>query len=134
MTAPVSEQGRPPVPTLIVAPKAELARLDEADDFHASGAGRVVWLLVLFTMVFFVWAWNFNIDEVSTGSGKVIPSSREQQIESLEGGILAQLDVHVGDIVDKGQVLARLDPTRGESSVGETAARDRKSTRMNSSH
>ncbi|OWT54432.1 secretion protein HlyD [Candidimonas nitroreducens] len=113
------------MPALIVVPDAELARLDEADDFHASGGAKVVWIMALFLAVFFLWAWNFKIVEVSNGPGKVIPSSREQQIASLEGGVLAQLDVHVGDIVQKGQVLARLDPTRSESSVGETAAQYR---------
>lgn len=67
----------------------------------------------------------FEIDEVSTGVGKVIPSSREQRIQSLEGGILARLDVREGQIVEKNQVLAQLDPTRGKSSVEETAARYR---------
>ncbi|MDN5843970.1 MAG: HlyD family efflux transporter periplasmic adaptor subunit [Alcaligenaceae bacterium] len=107
------------------APSTELSSLDEADDFRASGSGRVVWLLALFIALFFIWAWNFEIDEVSMGPGKVIPSAREQQIESLEGGILAELRVHVGDIVQRDQVLARLEPTQGESSVGETAARYR---------
>lgn len=109
-------------PALIVAPDAELARLDEAEDFHASGAVRVVWIVGIFLTLFFAWAWNFTVAEVSTGTGKVIPSSREQGIESLEGGILAELNVQVGDLVQKGQTLARLDPTRGESLVDETTA------------
>ncbi len=102
-----------------------LARLDEIDEVRHSGAGRVVWLLAVFLAAFFAWAWYFQIDEVSTGAGKVIPSSREQRIQSLEGGILAELRVQEGQIVEKGQVLARLDPTRGESSVEESAARYR---------
>src|SRR5690606_22551482 len=85
----------------------------------------VVWWLTAFVIAFFVWAWFFEIDEVSTGVGKVIPSSREQRIQSLEGGILARLDVREGQIVEKNEVLAQLDLTRGESSVEETAARYR---------
>ncbi|MCK9507107.1 MAG: HlyD family efflux transporter periplasmic adaptor subunit [Pigmentiphaga sp.] len=102
-----------------------LANLDELDEVRHSGAGRVVWLLTLFLALFFAWAWYFEIDEVSTGAGKVIPTSREQRIQSLEGGILAELTVQESEIVEKGQVLARLDPTRGESSVEESAARYR---------
>ncbi|MBP6018353.1 MAG: HlyD family efflux transporter periplasmic adaptor subunit [Burkholderiaceae bacterium] len=115
----------PSSPGLIPPSTMVLSSLDEIDDLRASGAGRVVWWLVLFFALFFIWAWFFEIDEVSTGSGKVIPSSREQLIQSLEGGLLVEQRVREGDIVEKGQVLARLDPTRGESSVEETAARYR---------
>lgn len=95
------------------------------DEVKASRSGRVVWMTALFMLAFFAWAWFFQIDEVSSGTGKVIPSSGEQRIQSLEGGILADLHVREGQIVEKGQVLAQLDPTRGESSVEETAARYR---------
>src|SRR5690606_10015660 len=63
--------------------------------------------------------------EVSTGSGRVVPTMREQVIQSLEGGILAELLVRQDDIVEPGEVLARLDPTRSESQVEETAAKYR---------
>lgn len=43
----------------------------------------------------------FQLEEVSTGTGKVIPSSKEQVIQSLEGGILTKLNVQEGDIVQK---------------------------------
>ncbi|MEY1662932.1 HlyD family type I secretion periplasmic adaptor subunit [Isoalcanivorax beigongshangi] len=76
-------------------------------------------------LVFLIWAAWAVLDEVSSGSGKVVPSSREQVIQSLEGGILTELMVREGDIVEAGQVLARLDPTRTESDVGESAARYR---------
>lgn len=102
-----------------------LADLADLDEVRHSRAGRVAWWLTAFVIAFFVWAWFFEIDEVSTGVGKVIPSSREQRIQSLEGGILARLDVREGQIVEKNEVLAQLDPTRGESSVEETAARYR---------
>jgi len=97
----------------------------DMDEARASRSGQVVWWVGLFLLAFFVWAWFFQIDEVSSGTGKVIPSSREQRIQSLEGGILAELRVREGQIVEKGQVLAQLDPTRGESSVEETGARYR---------
>jgi adhesin transport system membrane fusion protein len=103
-------------------------QLDDAfdpDELQATGSVRVVLWISGFLALFLAWAWWFEIDEVSTGTGKVVPSSREQVIQSLEGGILAELAVAEGDIVEKDQVLARLDPTRGESSVEETAARYR---------
>ena len=102
-----------------------LPRPDDIDEVRASGSSQVIWLSAVLLLAFFTWAWFFQIDEVSSGSGQVIPTSREQRIQSLEGGILAELRVREGQVVDKGEVLARLDPTRGESSVEETAARYR---------
>lgn len=96
-----------------------------ASETHYSGAVRVVVISFLLLMVSGLWAWFALLDDVSTGTGKVIPSSREQVLQSLEGGILAKLMVHEGEQVQAGQVVARLDPTRSESSVGESAARYR---------
>ena len=98
---------------------------DDFDEVRASRSGHVVWVVTLFLAAFFAWAWFFKIDEVSSGMGKVIPTSREQRIQSLEGGILTELPVREGQVVEKGAVLAQLDPTRGESSVEETASRYR---------
>lgn len=97
----------------------------EPDEVRASGSSRVVLWVAGFIAVFLAWAWWFEIDEVSSGGGQVVPTSREQVIQSLEGGILAELAVAEGDIVARGQVLAQLDPTRGESSVEETASKYR---------
>ncbi|MFT0138277.1 HlyD family type I secretion periplasmic adaptor subunit [Alcanivoracaceae bacterium MT1] len=70
-----------------------------------------------------IWAYFAELDEVSTGQGKVVSSTREQVIESLEGGILAKLEVSQDEIVEAGQVLARLDPTVVTSNIDEAAAK-----------
>ena len=49
------------------------------------------------------------------GDGRVVPLSRLQTIQSLEGGILAKLMVHEGDLVQPGQVLVKMDPTQARS-------------------
>lgn len=80
----------------------------------------LIWIVGLGLLVLLIWAWVFTLEEVSTGTGKVIPSSKEQVVQSLEGGILTKVNVREGQIVDQGQILAQLDPTRLESNVGET--------------
>src|SRR5690606_20204504 len=82
-------------------------------------ASRVVWAAALCLVSFAIWASIFELDEVTTGSGRVIPTSREQVIQSQEGGIVAMLRVREGDLVEAGQVLAHLDPTRWEATVEE---------------
>jgi adhesin transport system membrane fusion protein len=70
---------------------------------------RVMGMVVVAALL---WAATFNLDEVTRGMGKVIPSSREQVIQSLDSGVLAELLVHEGDAVVKGQVLLRIDDAR----------------------
>lgn len=88
-------------------------------------SSRIIWVFLLLLVALIVWAYFAEIVEVSTGSGKVVPTSREQVIQSLEGGIISELYVREGDIVDKGQVLAQLDLTKTEATVEESAAKYR---------
>lgn len=99
--------------------------LDGSDDSAVVRASRVVWVTAVALAAFLLWAANFEVVEVSNGTGKVVPSSREQVIQSLEGGIVAALNVSEGDVVQRGDVLAQLDPTKNESNVGESEARYR---------
>lgn len=104
---------------------------DLADAFSDDGAARLrsssrlVWLLAALFAVALGWAWLAKLDEVTTGTGRVVPTSREQVIQSLEGGILTKLSVRQDDIVKAGQVLAQLDPTQAGSTVDESAAKYR---------
>jgi adhesin transport system membrane fusion protein len=74
---------------------------------------RFAYILSLATLLFFlvmlVWADRAVLDEVTRGEGKVIPSTKTQVIQNLEGGILAELAVREGDIVQEGAVLLRID-------------------------
>lgn len=72
----------------------------------------VLWASALAVMVFFVWAANAPLEEVTRGVGKVAPLSRVQVIQSLEGGIVQAITVQEGDEVVPGQVLVELDDTR----------------------
>lgn len=128
-SAPVEKKGAPSGAELngilLSRPIGKSDDYDVFDDVRASRSNHIIYLLGVLLLVFGVWAWSFEIDEVSSGTGTVIPTSREQIIQSLEGGILTELNVSAGTVVEKDQVLARLDPTKSESNVEETAARYR---------
>jgi len=66
------------------------------------------------------WAKETTLDEVTRGDGKVIPSSKIQVIQNLEGGILSEVLIAEGQIVEKGEVLLKIDDTRFASSFRET--------------
>lgn len=86
---------------------------------------RLVWAIALGLLALVIWASFFELDEVTTGAGKVVPTSKEQVVQSLEGGIIDQLNVREGDVVKAGQVLARLDPTKTAATVDESASQMR---------
>lgn len=110
---------------------ASFAHRDTAWTFDADESSslarskRVVQLCVLLLFVALGWAYFAKLDEVSTGSGRIVPSNREQVVESLEGGILATLHVRANQVVEAGQILAQLDPTRTEAEVEESASKYR---------
>ncbi|MGC0809185.1 HlyD family efflux transporter periplasmic adaptor subunit [Pantoea agglomerans] len=95
------------------------------NDITLSGAQRIICVIVLFLTLFAVWASFFSIDEVSKGSGKVIPGLKEQVIQSLDGGVLESIYVKEGQIVKVGEILAQLDVVRTESTVEEYESRYR---------
>ncbi|QRY81744.1 HlyD family type I secretion periplasmic adaptor subunit [Pseudomonas sp. PDNC002] len=100
--------------------------LPEVSKALVEDAPRVVrltiWVLIGFVAFLLLWAHFAQIDEVTRGEGKAIPSSKVQKIQNLEGGIVSQIFVHEGQVVQAGEQLMRLDPTRFQSNVGETEA------------
>lgn len=97
----------------------------EEKDSRLTLSRRLVWILAALFAAGLAWAWFAELDEVATGNGRVVPTSREQVIQSLEGGILAKLFVRQDSIVQPGLVLAQLDPTQAGSTVEESAAKYR---------
>ena len=81
-----------------------------------------IWALIGFVLFFLAWAHFAVVEEVTRGEGKAVPSSRLQKIQNLEGGIVAEIFVHDGQVVEAGAPLLRLDDTRFASNVGETEA------------
>ena len=83
---------------------------DPALSMEHPGAARVFWVSVLVIAAFIAWAAWAELDEVTRGDGRVIPFSRVQKIQSLEGGILKRLHVKEGEEVEAGQMLAEHGP------------------------
>ncbi|HAU1151595.1 TPA: HlyD family type I secretion periplasmic adaptor subunit [Legionella pneumophila] len=79
----------------------------------------ILWTSLLFFIVAIIWANYAILDEVTTGQGKVIPSSEVQVIQNLEGGIIQNIFVKEGQIVKKDQILMQIDNTRFMSSYAE---------------
>lgn len=83
--------------------------------------------LLMFTIVGIVsalvfWASSSEVNEITRGQGKVVPTDFLQVVQSLEGGILAELNVSAGDRVSQGDSLLRIDSTAFSAARSETAA------------
>lgn len=94
-------------------------RLHEDADFMAEAeaatrlkarwsANALLYVIAAFFAAFVAWASLAEVEQLTRGQGQVVPSSETQLVQSLEGGILAGLDVQEGAAVKKGQVLARV--------------------------
>jgi adhesin transport system membrane fusion protein len=82
-------------------------------------ARSMLWMTILFVITAVAWAGMAEIDEVTKGVGKVIPSRQIQVVQNLEGGIVSEIMIREGQIVDPGQVLLRIDDTRFSSTFRE---------------
>ncbi len=95
------------------------AVMSTAQTYRAQTLVRSALLLV---GVLLVWASLAKIDEVTKGEAKVIPSRQLQVIQSLDGGVVSEILVKEGQVVEAGQLLLKIDETRATSGVRESAA------------
>ena len=87
------------------------------------GYFAVVILLFVLIVVFLIWAYNSTLEEVTRGQGSIISSSREQIIQSLDPGTIMEMGVKEGDVVEKDQILLKLDDTRSSAVLRESEAK-----------
>ena len=85
-------------------------------------ASLLLFLIVGIVSAFTYWTTTSEVNEITRGQGKVIPTDSLQVVQSLEGGILAELFVEQGQTVEKGQQLARLDVTAFNAALRENMA------------
>ena len=86
---------------------------DEAIEYYSSTGGRkLLWAIVIFFIAIVVWASLAEIDQITRAQGKVIPAGHVQVVQNLEGGIVANINVKEGDVVEAGAGLLQLDDTQ----------------------
>lgn len=86
-------------------------------------SARLVWAAAAVVLGFVGWSSWADLDQITRGSGQVIASSYTQVVQAIDGGTLHTLEVKEGDSVKRGQLLAKLDAVKAQSSYQETAAR-----------
>lgn len=97
---------------------------DSGDGGRISSAPRIMlWATFVCLAALVTWAYHATIDQITRAPGVVIASSRTQVIQSQDGGTLEALLVREGDVVETGQVLARLERTRAATAFLEAKAR-----------
>ena len=94
---------------------ADWARVDQ-EPLRARYLLRVIGIVLV---TFLLWASFATVDEVTRGSGKVIPSRQVQVVQAVDGGVVAEILVREGQAVEAGQSLFRIDETRFVSSLRE---------------
>ena len=100
------------------ASEMEKRRLDK----ELRGSRWVLGAVFVSLVLFFSWANFSEIDQITRAPGSVIPSSNVQIIQSKDGGVLEQLPISVGEIVDQGQIVAQFDKTNAEADYQEAKA------------
>jgi membrane fusion protein, adhesin transport system len=85
-------------------------------------AQTIVRAALIVTVALVVWAALAHVDEVTRGDARVIPSRQLQVVQSLDGGIVSEILVREGEVVEAGQLLLRVEETRATAGVRESAA------------
>lgn len=85
-------------------------------------AQKIVRASAVIVLLLLVWAALAKVDEVTRGEGRVIPSRQLQVLQSFDGGVVSEILVKEGQVVEAGQLLLKIDETRATSGVRESAA------------
>ncbi|MCB1508701.1 MAG: HlyD family type I secretion periplasmic adaptor subunit [Hyphomicrobiaceae bacterium] len=107
-------------------------RFDErfANDIRAAlvapesfGRWPLLWIVAAMLVVFLVWAFLAGLEEVTTGIGRIVPTSQMQLVQPFEAGIVREIAVEEGAIVEQGDVLLVMDDTEASATLGELLQR-----------
>jgi adhesin transport system membrane fusion protein len=97
-----------------------------------TGAKLIIVASSIAFLVFLLWASLAQVDEVTKGQGKVIPSTKLQTITASESATVSEILVKSGQQVKKGQLLARLDSAESRQVLAETESLQARVSRLTS--
>lgn len=66
-----------------------------------------------------IWAAFAEVDSITRGTGRVIPSSKAQLVQPAEPAVIEEILVRGGQSVEEGQLLVRLDDAQSASELGQ---------------
>lgn len=90
-----------------------------ADRFSEWDANRrLIAIAALGILALLIWGSLARVDEITRGTGKVIPSSQAQLVQAAEPSVISEILVRSGERVERGQLLVRLDDTMADSELG----------------
>lgn len=114
--------------TMIRMNRRDLAYLTREEALEQVAPSRYAVLSTLLALgllaAAFVWSSRVNITSVATAPGEVIPTGDERVVQHLEGGIVQEISIRDGDLVRRGEVLLRFDPTLRQAELDQIRARD----------
>ena len=116
---PSTRRADPALPTLLEFQSPSTAVVNAP---VPRGARGTVWIIASLFAAIAIAAGTIRVDEVVTAQGEVVSRSPDLLVQPLETAIVRSIDVHVGEHVHAGQILARLDPTFAAADVSALAA------------
>lgn len=93
---------------------------------ESGGSGLIRWAIIAISLAicaFIVWAAVTNVDEIAVTSGEVVPTGRVQTIQHLEGGIVAEILVEEGIVVEKNEIMVKLSKAVAYAELSQQTAR-----------
>jgi HlyD family type I secretion membrane fusion protein len=91
------------------------------DRIATEAQGRFVVILSICTVLALIFSVVVQIDKVTRASGRIVTQQTKQEVQHLEGGIIAEILVKVGDTVVAGQPLMRVENSFFKSELAQAA-------------
>ena len=90
---------------------------------HEDGIKLSLAVLILIIFLFicsaFLYSTKYKLDIVTDAYGAVIPSTKVKSVQHLEGGIIKEIKVETGQLVNNGDILLVLEPTESKANIAE---------------
>ena len=90
----------------------ELSKIEKKEESFFFFFSFFIFLIVVAVSITIYYFNNTSLSIISESKGVIVPSSKVKVIQHLEGGIIKKINVNIGDIVKKGEVLLELEPIK----------------------